>query len=367
MKPRLLIFELRMMGDAIMALPFVRAALEKYDVWVCCTPIAAEVFRLVLPAEQIVEWTPPWLVETGKYKWSRWQNSGIRSVVKKLRTIRADTAVSVWADSRVHILMTLSGARQRIGFPMASQNYYAHQAPWRRRQLQLGRALAMGSSLLLLRPLLTRPIDRVSYFQHHVEDWRQLGEVLDLNWDASAPWLVPRVQPLAPHIRHLIDQAHSRNEKVWLIHAGARTPGKRWPVEKFGRVISEIFLTRKIPFVWLESPEAEVDDSFLTESVHCKAENVADLFNILQAVDRVVCNDTGVGHAAAALNKRVVAVFSSGLPQWFAPYDNLDLVADREVCPHRPCLDRCVMPSYICLEAVTFELVRAKIEKLLHE
>ena len=92
--------------------------------------------------------------------------------------------------------------------------------------------------------------------------------------------------------------------------------------------------------------------------------SLTEFFSIVSAIDYVVCNDTGVSHAAAALGKRVVCVFGANLPQWFAPYHNLDLVVQNDVCPHRPCFDRCVMPSYICLEAVTVEMVKQQIEKL---
>ena len=92
--------------------------------------------------------------------------------------------------------------------------------------------------------------------------------------------------------------------------------------------------------------------------------SLAEFFSIVDAVDYVVCNDTGVSHVAAALGKRVVCIFGANLPQWFAPYHNLDLVVQNNVCPHRPCLDQCVMPSYICIESVTVEMVQQQIETL---
>lgn len=67
----------------------------------------------------------------------------------------------------------------------------------------------------------------------------------------------------------------------------------------------------------------------------------------------------------AALGKRVVSIFSDQEPRWFAPRGSEGLAVWRDVCPHRPCLDHCVMPSYICLEAVSFEMVREKVVSVL--
>jgi heptosyltransferase-2 len=367
MKPRLLLIELRMMGDAIMALPFVRAAEKKFEVFACCTPGAAEVFRFVLPPDRIVTWTPPWLAEVGKYKWSRWRECGIHQLVRMLRHIRPDVAVTVWADARAQVLAALSGAHQRVGFPMKARNYYANQLGWRKRQLWFGRLLSCVAACVLLRRLLTRKLDRSIYLQHHVAGWQQISEVLGLQWNASTPWLAVGVKSLPSEITRFIGAAHARNEKVWLLHPGARAANRRWPVEQFGKLISEVFLPRNIPFLWIDCPEVRIDEGFLPPGARFRPENLSSLLEIINAADRVVCGDTGVAHAAAAFNKRVVTILSSNLPQWFAPYGNLDLVAERPVCPHRPCFDRCVMPSYICLESVTVDLVRSKIEKVLAE
>jgi len=84
----------------------------------------------------------------------------------------------------------------------------------------------------------------------------------------------------------------------------------------------------------------------------------------VNAADFLICNDTGVSHIGAALGKPVISIFGASLPQWFGPYDNSAFAVQHDVCPHRPCLDRCVMPSYVCIEAVTVEMVRQQAEKL---
>ncbi|MDE3068117.1 MAG: glycosyltransferase family 9 protein [Verrucomicrobiota bacterium] len=364
LKQSLLIFELRMMGDAVMSLPFVRAAKQKYTVFVCCQPSVADVFRTLLPDEQLVLWRPPWLDEEKKYSLSKWKHAEIKPVLQRLRAVRAQIAITVWADARIHLLMALSGAIERIGFPMNARNVYASQLTWRRRQILIGRGLNLIGSLGLGRKLLTQKFFRADYFQHHVRDWRQLAETLDLNWNVEFPWFSAPQVSLPKRLSIWLEDARRSGQKIWLLHPGARTPNRRWPLEQFRALIEQTFLPGGMPLIVIDPMESRLAPGRLPGVfTYCPA-SLAEFFGIVNAVDCVVCNDTGVGHVAAALGKRVVSIFSANRPEWFAPYGNLDLTAAKDVCPHRPCLNHCVMPSYICLEAVTVEMVKRQIEKL---
>jgi ADP-heptose:LPS heptosyltransferase len=363
-KPSLLIFELRMMGDAIMSLPFVRAAMEKYEVFVCCQPSVADVFRTMLPEDRLILWRPPWLDEEKKYGLAKWRNSGLKSVLQRLRKVRAQTAVSVWADTRVHILMALCGAQERVGFPMTRQNIYASQLPWRRRQIVIGKLLNFFGSVCLGRKLLTKKISRSDYYQHHVEDWRQLAGASNLNWSVHKPWLKIPSKPLPENISKWIKIAQSSGQKIWLWHLGARLAAHRWPLERVQKVVEGFFVKNKIPLLLLQSPGENVPAELAGLAPVLAAANLPELFQIVNAADFLICNDTGVSHIGAALGKPVISIFGASLPQWFGPYDNSAFVVQHDVCPHRPCLDRCVMPSYICIEAVTVEMVKQQIEKL---
>ncbi|HEY1718796.1 MAG TPA: glycosyltransferase family 9 protein [Verrucomicrobiae bacterium] len=364
MKPSLLIFELRMMGDAIMSLPFIRAAMEKHEVFVCCQPSVADVFRTVLPEEQIILWRPPWLNEKEKQGSSKWKNAGIKSFIQRLRQVQAQAAVSVWADARVHVLMALSGAKERVGFPMTKRNFYASELPWRRRQILIGKVLNFWGSLLLCRKLITKKIDRNDYYQHHVEAWRQLADALNLNWSAEFPWFAPLLTSLPDPVSAWLQAARAGGQKIWLLHPGARTPNRRWPLEKFRGLIEQTFHNSRTPLIVIDPMETPLPAQWLPGVFTWRPGSLGEFFSIVSAVDNVICNDTGVSHVAAALGRRVVSIFGANLPRWFAPYGNLDLVAEQDVCPHRPCFDRCVMPSYICIEAVTVEMVKQQVEKL---
>jgi glycosyltransferase involved in cell wall biosynthesis/ADP-heptose:LPS heptosyltransferase len=363
-KPNLLIFEQRMIGDAIMSLPFVRAAQEKYRVFVCCQPMVNDVFRALLPEEQIISWLPPWLDEEDKYGISKWKNSGLQSLLQQLRKVQASIALSVWADPRLHLLMALTGAKERIGFPMEKRNVYASELPWRRQQIFFGKGMNLMGALGLGRKLLTQKVHRSHYFQHHVEDWRQLAETLGLKWSTDLPWLKAPEACLPPDVSEWLRAVRARGQKAWLLHPGARNPTRRWPAEKFRALIEQTFVRHRIPLIVVDPPESSLPDGWVPGVLIYRPGRLTEFFSMISAIDYVVCNDTGVAHAAAALGKRVVCVFGGDLPQWFAPYHNLDLVAENDVCPHRPCLGQCVMPSYLCLETLTVEMVQRQIEKL---
>jgi len=364
-KPRLLVLELRMMGDAVMSLPFLRAAAERFEVHIACAPAGREVFELALPPGRVLVWQPPWLAESASSNPGHSPGGGAVDFIKRLRAVRADVAVSVWPDARTHILMGLSGARERIGFPMTAVNYYASHLGWRKRQLLLGPMLGALGGLGLLRPLLTRKLFKRDYLQHHVENWRQLVDALSLNWNATAPWLNAPEGKLPEAMEAFLASVRGARRRVWLVHPGARTPNRRWAWAGFERVIRETLLPAGAAVVVVKPPEMDLPATDGGGWCVAAPNGLVELLRLTSRVDHVLCNDTGMAHLAAALGKRTVGVFTANLPQWFAPHGSADLAVDHDACPHRPCLDRCVMPSFVCREAVTVEMVQAQVSKLL--
>lgn len=354
---KLLIFELRQLGDAVQSLPFVRGAREIHDVFVCCQPATATLYEMVLPADRLIRWSPPWGRETGKYRLREWDWAGLARVVREIRARHFDAVVGVWADARDHLLMALSGAPARFGFPMNARNYYGHERAWRRRQLRAGRMLAAALTVLLCRRLINRPLQRADYLQNHLEDWRQLAGALQIPWRTETPWL-PIPERGTPRALVALRQAKAKlRQPAWLIHPGARTPNRRWPVEKFERVIREVFVAREIPHLVIEPAECAAPAVAGPPGFSMQTASLAELLEAFAAVDCVLCNDTGVSHLAAAMGCTVVTLFSANRPSWFAPFGNAPWVVEHDVCPYRPCIDRCQMPSFICLEAISVEAV----------
>ena len=68
-----------------------------------------------------------------------------------------------------------------------------------------------------------------------------------------------------------------------------------------------------------------------------------------------------MSHLAAALGKRVGAVFGPSDPGACAPFANQEGMVVKDVCGYRPCMDRCLMPSPVCMESVGPQEVITKI------
>jgi ADP-heptose:LPS heptosyltransferase len=349
MKPRLLIVELHHLGDAVMSLPFVRGAQGKFEVHVLCRLAAKSVYELLAEPPRIHTWEPPWADDQPCGAWQA--VAAARDEGRVLRPLEFAVAVCVWADARAEILMTETQAKQRIGFPMTHGNYYAADLPWRRQRLWSGRALeAFWRFFHAGRPLLTQWLHRESPSQSQLRCWEQIAESLGVSCDYSVPWI--RVSAGSPHTER----------PVLAVHAHARVPSKQWPMARWRELVNLSQVTNRFDLLEILPTGAE---PVTPEQVRkLNTPDLASLVAALQGADAVLCHDSLPAHLAAALGKPVVAIFGSGEPDWFAPWNNRDRVVQRRVCPLHPCIDRCGMDSYLCLDAVDMKDVLAQLERL---
>ncbi len=344
---KLVLFEFHLLGDAVMSLPFLRAAREKFDVYVCCSPAAAKAYELVLPAERIFR--------TGLSP--REQD---RSALKAVRALRAEIGVTVWADVRVHLLMRRLGIKDRIGFPMNQRNYYGHHVAWRARNLRIGRFIQAAAKTVGLPPLTTS-LERRDYLQHHVLDWAQLGESLGLTLDFETPWLAAREELLPENARAFF--ARHAGRKIWLLHPGAAREWRRWP--HFQQLVDTVLSPAQVPLVIVQDPAAPTVRPAQENCLLWPMSSLAEFVALAARCDVMLGNDSAAAHVGAALRKHVVAIFTSGSSHWFAPFSERTLV-ESTCCPYRPCLDRCLQPSYLCRDEITVQRVAVPVLDLLN-
>jgi ADP-heptose:LPS heptosyltransferase len=351
MKPRLLIVELHHLGDAVMSLPFVRGARERFEVHVLCRPGTRPVYELLAEPPKIHTWEPPWANDQPCGAWQAVTAS--RDEGRVLRPLEFAAAVSVWADARVEILMAETHASRCIGFPMTRGNYYAADLPWRRQRRLLGRVLeSLWQVTHPGRPLLTQELHRESARQSHQRCWEQLAESLGVTCDYTVPWFqtTPGIAP------------PDRPRPVLALHAHARLPSKQWPLDRWREVAASSALTAHFDLLEILPEGAGAVTPEKARKI--RTPDLASLVGALQGADAVVCHDSLPAHLAAALGKPVVTIFGSGEPDWFAPWRNRDHVVQRRVCPLHPCIDRCGMDSVLCLNAVTVDDVLTKLQGL---
>jgi ADP-heptose:LPS heptosyltransferase len=347
MKPRLLIVELHHLGDAVMSLPFVRGAQDKYEVHILCRPAARSVYELLAAPPHLHVWEPPWADDRPCGPWRA--VAAARDEGRVLRPLEFAAAACVWADARAEILMAETRATRRIGFPMTHGNYYAADLPWRRNRRWLGRALeSLWQAAHPGRPLLTQWLHRESPRQSHLRCWEQIAEALGVSCDYSVPW-----------VQAASADGSKRDRPVLAVHAHARVPGKQWPLARWRELLDSPAVAEQFDLVEILPPETDPVTPDKARKLHTP--DLASLAAALQGADAVLCHDSLPAHLAAALGKPVVTIFGSGEPDWFAPWNNRDRAVQRRVCPLHPCIDRCGMDSYLCLDAVEVEDVLAQL------
>jgi ADP-heptose:LPS heptosyltransferase len=172
-------------------------------------------------------------------------------------------------------------------------------------------------------------------------------------------------------------------ESFIAVHAGsARTvlaQAKRWPTEKYARLIESLTKETKSPIVLLEGPdEAGVADEILTTSPGAHASvmkltgPLGEAAAVLERAALYVGSDSGLAHLAAAVGTKAVTIFGPADPDRVSPFGHRDLVVQAlKSCG--PCFlypwdtpypkIRC-KPPY-CVESVTVEAVMEKVKTAL--
>jgi len=343
MKPQLAVFEMHHLGDAVIALPFFRAAALLFETTVFCRADAAGLIRESVPGLGVV----------ASENWP-----GVFSALPGLG--REDAAASVWPDPRAHLAMRRTGAGRRIGFQMSAGNYYGAARPWRKRRLLAGRLAE--SILSLTTPLLTVALDRVEPGETRAESWAQIAGAMGVVPDASFPWLP--LPPIEAGTEKFFAESRADGRKILALHPGGRLPGKRWEIRRFQALLRGYLSGKGFAVAIIKPPGEECPDPCGPWQRIFETGTVRSLASLFSKVDGVLCNDSLASHLAAAVGVPVATIFGSGDPDWFAPSGNARLAVFTNACPCRPCVDRCTMPSLVCLESVSIPLVEQKLSAM---
>jgi ADP-heptose:LPS heptosyltransferase len=313
------VLELWQLGDLVIATPFLRAAAAKFDVTVVSKPFGKDLQARFWPDVKVIPFLAPWTAFKHKYRLYAWPWRDLFHLRKEIAAGRFDVGVSArWPDPRDHLLLMLSGVRERFGFPK------------------------MGS-----RMFLTRPLAPPNPEAHRFEYWRVLAQALGFELPGRNSISDPPRQPGAGLV---------------VIHTGAGQPLRVWPMARYHNLAARLRANGFRVQVacdpdqkewWLSAGEKDLQ----------VPHTVTELMVLLDRAALLIGNDSGPGHLAALAGVPTISLFGPQLPEWFAPLHPLSTWIEGKPCPYKPCFDYCRWQQPICLTNISEEEAWAVVEK----
>ncbi|SPE52721.1 Glycosyl transferase family 9 [Verrucomicrobia bacterium] len=321
MKAKLLVVNLWGLGDLVIATPFLQAASQTFEVVLLAKPYAKDLQARFWSRVKVVPFVAPWTAfhYSDKYRLLRWPWRAIFRLRKQLLGEHFDFALSARWDPRDHLLLALTRAKARLGFPR------------------------LGSSRFLSRPL-ARPDPR----EHQYEYWRVLGHALGLE-------VPPRekLQPPPPPGNEI------------LVHTGAGQPVRVWPLNRYRTLVTRLRQqNHRVRLAcdpdqqtwWADAGEPEV----------AVPSTVVELLTLIDHSGAFIGNDSGPGHLAALCGVPTFTLFGPQLPEWFAPLHPASESLEGKACPYKPCSDYCQFPLPYCMVNSGVEEVWARVQSFIN-
>ncbi|WP_217884363.1 lipopolysaccharide heptosyltransferase II [Thioflexithrix psekupsensis] len=185
---------------------------------------------------------------------------------------------------------------------------------------------------------------------------------------ATLPY--PRLHP------HAADAALSRLQLAYdptrpllALAAGAEYgEAKRWPAEYFA-IVAKTYAQQKNGQVWLFGSQKDAASAqiIVKQANHPHVINLCGRTHLTEAVDLlalaqvVISNDSGLMHLAAALDRRLIALFGSSDPKMTPPLHPQATVISLSL-PCSPCFKRqCPLQHLRCLRDLSPERVLAEL------
>ena len=177
----------------------------------------------------------------------------------------------------------------------------------------------------------------------------------------------PRLSPNDGNLRAAMDAlCLSRERPIAVLCPGAEFgPAKRWPVEHFATLAQR--LAQDGHAIWiLGSPNDRDVARALTAALPASCTHVVDLtgrtdlgtaIDLMSVASIVISNDSGLMHAAAAVDAPLVALFGSSSPAYTPPASELARIAKIDIACS-PCFKReCPLGHFRCMRDLSPELV----------
>jgi heptosyltransferase-2 len=336
---RILVIAPNWIGDAVMSQPLLAAIKTSYPnaaIDVLVTPWVAPVYRACSEVTELIEAD----LRHGQLQW------GLRRALAAQIKKRKYASCYVLPNSLKSALIPwLANIPVRIGY----------QGELRR--------------FLLTETKANSPkTQRIPMVEHYANLCAPSG---NLNTTINPPYLVPMASALES-ARARLQAAGIQTDALVVLCPGAEYgPSKRWPAAYFA-VLAQSILNAKpaASLVLLGSPsDRAIGDTIVSSAASqshtfnwCGATSLDEAIAIISLCSKVVSNDSGLMHIAAALQVPQVAIFGSSDPSHTPPNSAKASIISLHL-PCSPCHQReCPLGHLNCLNQISPERVFAALQ-----
>ena len=296
-KKRILVMRYRFIGDTILTVPFLRnlrrAEPDAWIVWMVA-PGSSDAVKGVPYIDEMIDWdtSPMYAGGSGAHRTLSAKNE----FIKKLRAMRFDKVYVLKRSLSSAIIAWLTGAGERIGFNTEGRGF-----------------------------LLTR---RVPYRHdlHEVENFLEVlrADGIPVTDNYLEAWLSLEEQTFAADF--LARQGVAEGDTIIGIHPFAANQIRAWHEDNFV-ALANLLQARYGARILLFGGAV---DSALGE--YCRERivpaplmavgttSLRQTMALLARCNLLVCNDSGIMHLAASLNRPLVALFGPQSPVKFGPW-----------------------------------------------
>jgi len=289
------------MGDLVLATPFLRAASEQFELTLLAKPVARELQPRLWPGVEVMPFSFPWTAFKEKYNLMRWPWRELASLTRQLRSRRFDVAVSARWDPRDHVLLRLTGAGRRVGFPRRPSGLF-----------------------------LTERLSLPGPGAHRYDNWRVLGRQMGIE--------LPTRDQMVPS---------AQESETILIHTGAAQPIRVWPLERYQMLAAQLRQDHYSVQIACDPAQRQWWIS-QGENIRVPA-SLSELMALIDGAGLFVGNDSGPGHLAAIMGAPTFTIFGNNLPSLFAPLHPGAEWIEGAPCPYKPCFDSCRFSTPECI------------------
>jgi heptosyltransferase-2 len=331
-------------GDAIMALPALRAVRQRHPdakISIVARPYVADIYRDQQVSDELIPYDP-----NGEHRGL----SGREKLIADLRTRKFDIALLLQNAFDAAWLAWRAQIPQRIG--------YARDA----RSLLLTQAIPVP-----------KPGDIPAHEKfYYLELLRRAGWLDQLTDEPRITLPVPDAARQRAAQTLLENGARPHARRIAVAAGASYGSAKCWPPDRFAKALNALLAHADAEVILFGTPsELPVSTAIAAELQRAPINltgktSIADLPSLLSHCHLFLGNDSGAMHVAAAVGLPVVAVFGPTDPHGTAPVTpRLTIVQQKPYCS--PCFLRRCPTDHRCMTAVTPAMVESALQTELAE